>query len=139
MLYDELAKELLDIRSNFLRIPSHQKISKLMQGESFVLNYLNTNGMTAHPKELSQKLSVSTARIASLLNHLEEKGLINRTADPEDFRQVIVQITPEGAELIQQIRRDVLEYTTKMLEELGADDAREYIRIQKRILHNSLV
>lgn len=139
MLYDELAKELLDIRSNFLRIPSHQKISKLMQGESFVLNYLNTNGMTARPKELSQKLSVSTARIASLLNHLEEKGLINRTADPEDFRQIIVQITPEGVELIQQIRSDVLEYTTKMLEGLGPDDAREYIRIQKRILHNSLV
>lgn len=133
MFYENLAIELLTIRANLLQVTAHQKVSKMMRGESFVLNYLYNNNGTAQPKVLSKKLSVSTARIASLLNHLEEKGLVTRTPVPADSRQVMVQITPEGIDHISQIRTDVIEHTTQMLEKLGEEDAQEYIRIQKRI------
>ena len=136
MLYEMLAVEMLAIRSNFMQIPAHQKVSKLLRGECFVLNYLDAKGGSAHPKELSEKLAVSTARIASLLNHLEEKRLITRTTDAEDSRQIIVQITLEGTQRIKQIRKDVLEHTARMLEKLGPEDAQEYIRIQKKIYQN---
>ncbi len=133
MFYEELAIELLMIRANLLQVTAHQKVSKMMQGESFVLNYLYANEGTAYPKVLSKKLSVSTARIASLLNHMDEKGLVTRSPDPTDSRQVIVRITPEGIDHINQIRTDVVEHTAQVLEKLGEKDAQEYIRIQKKI------
>lgn len=136
MYYQTLANELLHIRMNLLQVPASQKLSGILRGELFVLNYLYNREDGVHPKELSEKLSVSTARIASLLNHMEEKHLVVRETDPEDSRQVLVRLTPDGLEAIQCCRRDVLTNVERMLEALGPDDAREYIRIQEKIYSN---
>ena len=136
MYYQTLANELLHIRMNLLQVPASQKLSGILRGELFVLNYLYNREDGVHPKELSEKLSVSTARIASLLNHMEEKHLVVRETGPEDSRQVLVRLTPDGLEAIQCCRRDVLTNVERMLEALGPDDAREYIRIQEKIYNN---
>lgn len=136
MYYEVLADELLHIRANLLHVPAHQKLSNMLRGELFVLNYLYDHDAIVHPKELSENLSVSTARIASLLKHMEEKNLIVRTPDAEDSRQIIVRLTPDGEHAIQKSRKDVLDYLARTLESLGPDDAREYIRIQKKIYCN---
>lgn len=133
MYYESLAFQLLNVRAKMLQVPAHQEISKLMRGELFVLNYLKEHEGIVHPKELSEKLAVSTARIARLLKHMEEQGLIVRFADTTDSRQVVVQITDQGVYEIDHIRKKVLEYTARMLEDLGPDDAKEYIRIQEKI------
>ena len=77
---------------------------------------------------------VSTARIAALLSRLEEKQYISRAQDPTDNRQVIVTLLPQGLALIQRIQGEVIAAVVRMLERLGPEDAREYIRIQKKIL-----
>ena len=94
MDYEALAGELLSIRGNLLQVPANQKLSKMLRGELFVLNYLDHREGKVHPKELSEKMAVSTARIARLLNHMEEKSLVIRQPDPGDSRQIIVQLTP---------------------------------------------
>lgn len=133
MSYELLAQELLNVRVKLLQVPAHREISKLMRGELFVLNYLKYYSGSVHPKELSEKLAVSTARIARLLNHLEEQKLIVRFTDQNDCRQVIVQLTELGEDAIEQAHSKVLEHTTRMLESLGEQDAKEYIRIQEKI------
>ena len=138
MDYLSLANELLNIRTNLLQVPADRKLSSMLRGELFVLNYLNGRDTPVHPKELSEKLSVSTARIATLLNHMEEKHLVVRETDPEDSRQVLVRLTPDGLDAIQRCRSDVLANVERMLEGLGPDDAREYIRIQEKIYSNYL-
>lgn len=138
MYYQTLANELLHIRMNLLQVPASQKLSVILRGELFVLNYLYNREDGIHPKELSEKLSVSTARIASLLNHMEEKHLVVRETDPEDSRQVLVRLTPDGLDAIRRCRSDVLSNVERMLEGLGPDDAREYIRIQEKIYSNYL-
>ena len=136
MYYEALAEELLHIRANLLRVPAQQKLSNMLRGELFVLNYLHDHDTIVHPKELSENLSVSTARIASLLKHMEEKDLIVRAPDPEDSRQIIVRLTSDGESTIQRCREEVLYHLAKTLESLGPDDAEEYIRIQKKIYCN---
>ena len=74
--YEGLATELLQVNEDLLRVPARHLISKLTQGEHFVLNYLLTHRHQAHPVDLSRGLVVSTARIAALLNRMEDKGLI---------------------------------------------------------------
>jgi len=138
MDYTALANELLSVRASLLQVPASQQISKMVKGELFVLNYLATHEKIIHPKELSEKMAVSTARIASLLNHMESKKLILRYADKDDNRQVIVILTEEGKQEIHRIRAEVISYVCAMLESLGPEDAEAYIRIQKKIWNNFL-
>ena len=76
MYYEKLAEEFIDIRSRMIKLPQNQQIYKAMQGEKFVLDYLIAHGEKAYPKELSRVMSVSSARIACILNHMEEKELV---------------------------------------------------------------
>ena len=133
MDYTALANELLNVRANLLQVPASQQLSKMVKGELFVLNYLATHEKIIHPKELSEKMAVSTARIASLLNHMEEKKLIQRFADKDDNRQIIVILTDIGRQEIQRIRAEVISHVGSMLESLGPEDAEASIRIQKKI------
>lgn len=133
MYFETLAYELLNVRVKMLQVPAYQEISKIMRGELFVLNYLTEHDGVVHPKELSEKLAVSTARIARLLKRMEEEKLIVRIANAQDSRQVNVQLTEQGSKEIDFVRKKVFEHTTRMLENLGQDDAKEYIRIQEKI------
>ena len=133
--YDELAKELLSLNLNMLHVPAKRKIGKMAQGEVFVLA---THQQSAHPGELSKSMVVSSARIAALLGRMEEKQLISRTQDPLNNRQVIVTLLPAGQAVIDRIRAEVLAAAARMLERLGPEDAREYLRIQRKILSNSV-
>ena len=133
MDYTALAAQLLSVQANLLQVPANQQLSRMVKGELFVLNYLLTHEKIIHPKELSEKMSVSTARIASLLNHMEEKNLVMRSADPDDNRQVVVVLPEEGRDQIHQIRAGVISRVAAMLESLGPEDAKEYIRIQEKI------
>ena len=47
--YEGLATELLQVNEDLLRVPARHLISKLTQGEHFVLNYLLTHRHQAHP------------------------------------------------------------------------------------------
>lgn len=133
-LYDELAAELLVLNTRLFQIPGKQHLSRLTQGERFVLFYLLTHHSTAHPRDLSKTMLVSTARIAALLGRMEEKKLITRSPDPRDNRQVIVTLLPQGQNIIQQIHLSAIQSVSRMLEALGPDDAREYLRLQRKLL-----
>lgn len=133
MDYMKLAKELLDIRIKLVQVPFVQILSKMERGEIFVLHYLVTHGGPIHPKDLSTAMAVSTARIATLLNKLEEKNQVRRYVDPEDKRQLIVVLTDEGRQKILQYRAEILPDIRDYLEELGPEDAQAYIRIEQKL------
>lgn len=79
-------------------------------------------------------MGVSSARIAALLKHLEQKGWISRSADEHDERRVNVSLTDAGRELINSRRRDAIERVSAALRELGEEDAHEYVRLQQKML-----
>ena len=135
MNYKEMALDLLKTRIDFLLVPVSQKLSNFIKGEYFVLNYLLTHDSQAHPKELNREMAVSSARIAALLNHMEEKGLVIRHDDATDNRQVIVSLTEKGNALIEEKKAELLQNVIQLLEYLGPEDAQNYIRIQKKIIH----
>lgn len=134
MDYKEMAKQLLYIRTEQNRKLPYDDLSLAMRGELFVLNYLTIQAYNVHPKELSESLNVSTARIAKLLNQLEKKGLILRQVDPNDNRQLIVIATEEGVQMAKEVRDQLLSRICNMLEILGPEDSAEYLRIQQKIL-----
>lgn len=133
MDYMKMAEELLDVRIKMVQVPYTQMISRLERGEIFVLNYLVTREGPIHPKDLSNAMAVSTARIASLLNKLEEKKEVQRIVDPDDKRQLIILLTENGRARILKNREETLPSICTFLESLGPDDAAAYIRIEKKL------
>lgn len=136
MEYRALAEKLVDLQTILRLEPVNQQLSILERGTFLCLHYLLVNNAQAHPKELSRKMAVSTARIAALLKHMEQEGLIVRKADPADSRQIIVTLTCRGEQLIKAKRAEVVEIMADVLEELGPEEAETYLRIQKKLLQN---
>lgn len=135
MNYDELASELFALRSSIPKITIERKLAKMVQGERFVLNFLYEHENRAYPKDISKAMAVSTARIAKLLNEMENDELILRNSDNTDNRKIVVTITEKGIEKVNEYRKYFSKYISNLLEKLGPDDAKEYVRLNKKLLH----
>lgn len=134
MDYLALAEQLVTLQSSLQHIPASQKLSALDHGVFFAMNYLAMHENSAYPKELSRGMAVSSARVAAMLNHLEQQGLIRRSPDPRDSRHVMVSLTEQGLALIRQKREEILCLAAKTLQELGPEDAQALLRIQKKLV-----
>jgi len=61
----------------------------------------NTEGMTC--KELGQKTLITKGTLTGVLDRLADKGLLERTASPDDGRSWITRLTPSGQKLFEKI------------------------------------
>ena len=137
MDWEVLAEMLVDQTELLFRHGPHKLIGKNARGECFVLRCLARSKAPLLPSDLSEQSHASTARIAVVLNTLEKKGLISRAIDPTDRRRILVSLTNVGQEYVAVVRTQLREDMKHLLEELGEQDAREYLRITKRILQIS--
>ena len=133
MDYSKLADEFLQYMHLFRRFKPQQKINESMHGEAFALHNIAMRGEQMIPSEISGAVGISGARIAATLNSLESKGYITRQIDPSDRRRILVALTDKGREQEETYRRMLSETIEKMLEQLGEHDAREYVRISRKM------
>jgi len=133
MDYTELARVYLDTLYRVHKTRPQPKIEESMRGEAFALHYIALHDGVAVPSAIGNETGVSAARIATVLNGLENKGWIERRIDPGDRRRTILCLTPAGEQRATQNTSRLLEAVSAMLAYLGEDDAREHIRIIGRL------
>jgi len=133
MDYSELAVKLLNNMRSLSKIKSHKNISEALHGEAFVLDYISRQNGDVLPGKIGQEMNVSTARIATALNSLENKGLITRQIDKNDRRKILIDLTQEGKDLAERHRQTIIKVAANMLELLGEHDANEYVRISGKL------
>jgi DNA-binding MarR family transcriptional regulator len=77
----------------------------LSRGEVGVLSALRLAGPPHRlsPTQLFKGLMLSSAGMTSRLDRLERRGLVARTSDPSDRRGVLVDLTPQGLELVDTV------------------------------------
>lgn len=75
---------------------------------------------------LAERERVTAPSMTSLINGLEEQGLVTRTPDDEDRRRVLVEVTDAGIDIVEQTmrRRDELLVGAMRELELSADEVR---------------
>ncbi len=56
--------------------------------------------------ELAAREGVTQPAITLLVNRLAERGWLRRTPDPLDGRAVLVELTPDGCALLDQLRAE---------------------------------
>lgn len=77
---------------------------------------------------------LTTARVAAMLKSLEGQDMITQISNPSGSWQVIVCLTKKGIALIEERRTEMIHSVAKMLEALGEEDAKTYVRIQARLI-----
>jgi DNA-binding MarR family transcriptional regulator len=138
MDYNDLAKQCLPTFLHFYRMRTNQMMNESMRGEAYVLQYIAGHDGDVVPGDISNAMHVSTARMAIVLKGLENKGFLTRSFDASDRRRTILTLTQAGAEQADQCMNRMLHSTAKMLEYLGENDAKEYIRILRRLSESNL-
>lgn len=138
MDYENLADEYLEIKSGLRKLNMDFEFEHTLRGSGFVLFYLANHGYFAFPKDLSEGLNTSTARIAGILKRLESRGLIERRTDHADNRKILVALTDDGIAESNRIYAQMRKNIETVFEFLGPEDSLEYVRITRKLL-DSLV
>lgn len=133
MDYKELANELVNNMMKSPKMQFQKKVDDLSHGEKRILGYLTFWKDGVSSGELSERLFLSTPRVASALKSLSKKGFIERNKDENDKRIVIVSITEAGKSFVMEEHEEAITMLEKTLEKLGEKDAKEFVRILNRI------
>jgi DNA-binding MarR family transcriptional regulator len=97
-----------------------------------VLGLLRDHGPMS-PSELGERLIVTRATVTGLLDSLERRGFVRRTAHPTDRRSLQVEITDDGLRVLGELRVIVHRHEKTWLSALGDDELRTYIGFLHRI------
>jgi len=73
------------------------------------------------PSELAARRRVSKQALNHVLGQLEQRGYLERDADPEDGRSKRINLTPRGLEAISVIRQAVTEMENRWAKQLGRE------------------
>ncbi|GBG96629.1 MarR family winged helix-turn-helix transcriptional regulator [Lactococcus termiticola] len=98
-------------------------------GERQVLFYLyKSSGKPVMPSDIAKYTDTSTARVATILNNLEEKGLVTREISREDRRKILVGITGKGREIADAQRQKAISHVARILAEMGEEEATKFVQ-----------
>ncbi len=129
----EEAQEFLSRLYSCIPRSFYSRLDAMQKGYTFVLSCLLRADEEVIAGDLAKKLHVSTARIAALLNRMEECGYVIRCASETDGRRTVVKITPAGEEYISDIREQTLGRIEKLLDSVSKEDLETYIAISREI------
>lgn len=74
------------------------------------------------PAALADDAMITSSAVAQRLNRLESLGFIRRLPNPDDRRGKFVELTPEGADLVDRVLPDHLATEEDLLRDLSADE-----------------
>jgi DNA-binding MarR family transcriptional regulator len=97
-----------------------------------VLGILRDHGSMT-PSELGERLIVTRATVTGLLDSLERTGFVHRSANPTDRRSLVVEITPAGLAVVQEVRTIVHRQEKAWMAGLSEPELRSYIAQLHRI------
>jgi len=97
-----------------------------------VLGILRDHGQMS-PSEIGDRLTVTRATVTGVVDSLERRGFVRRSANPADRRSLIVEITPLGLTVVQQVRTIIHRHEKAWLGALSDTEIRAYIESLQRI------
>ena len=97
-----------------------------------ILGILRDHG-TMPPSEVGDRLQVTRATVTGVVDSLERRGFVGRSANPADRRSLLLEITPEGRAVVQELRTLVHGNERDWMAVLSETELRGYIDLLHRI------
>ncbi|PAV28278.1 MarR family transcriptional regulator [Virgibacillus profundi] len=84
-------------------------------------------------RQISEAVLINTGSITYVIDKLETKGLLERSACKEDRRVVYIQITESGKQLMDEIFPKHQKVIEEIFEDISAEEKKTVIDILKRV------
>ena len=108
-------------------------MNETQTGLGAVMRLLYTEKEPITAGAISERLGISTARVAVLLKKLEAKGTITRLRDPSDARKTLVQLTDAGRSWILRTWEEIRAQMGKVIDTVGEERLLEFVEIGREI------
>ena len=133
----ELRQELFDVADRMRRSrvapPAPAGLTPVEARTVMKLGFMEREGKVVRPGDVARICRLSPSAISQTLKSLETKGLIVRTRAEGDCRAVSIELTDEGRAMNEAGRKLHDARVDDLIAFLGEDDARELIRIMRRM------
>ena len=117
------------------RLLNALKKASLTAGQPKVLDYLNDHD-GAGKKEIAAACHIEPATLTSVLNRMEEKGMIERRMRNGNRRSLYVFLTEKGKELSDVVEREFDRAEEQALAGFSPEEREECRRMLRRICEN---
>jgi DNA-binding MarR family transcriptional regulator len=82
---------------------------------------------------LGRRTGIDRSDVVAALNDLAERGLVQRSPDPDDGRRNVVTITRAGIRELAKLDKVLAEVQEELLAPLSAAERKQLIRLLKRL------
>ncbi|HEX6607029.1 MAG TPA: MarR family transcriptional regulator [Chloroflexia bacterium] len=83
--------------------------------------------------DLAGRLGLTARTITTLVDALEQEGLIERQADRTDRRATLIDMTPMGCQYYDQVRAGLAELAEQIVGPLSAAERRQLLDLLSRL------
>ncbi|WP_416974364.1 MarR family winged helix-turn-helix transcriptional regulator [Streptomyces sp. 4F14] len=83
--------------------------------------------------DLVRRLGFDAKDVVLVVNHLEEKGLAVREADPADRRKNAVRVTAQGVRVLERCAELAERANARLLAPLGAEEGERLMELLRRV------
>jgi DNA-binding MarR family transcriptional regulator len=97
-----------------------------------VLGILRDRGSMT-PSELGERMVVTRATVTGVVDSLERRGYVRRSANPADRRSLLVELTPAGFTVVQEVRTLIHRNEKTWMAVLSDDELHAYIDLLHRV------
>ncbi len=84
-------------------------------------------------KELAESLHVSAPSASTMVDRLVEAGMVSREQSQADRRGVVIQLSQQGKEGIQELEQTVLQFLAEIMEKIGPEYTAQWCQVYERI------
>lgn len=85
------------------------------------------------PSQIADDLLILRQSMTNILDTLEKRNLVERIADPQDRRRLIVKLLPDGKALGVEMVNEESAYGNRITEYMGQSDLDEFHRLERKI------
>jgi DNA-binding MarR family transcriptional regulator len=102
----------------------------ISQNELLLLRALAAarNG-TLRPSELARAISLTPSGVSRAVTPLEQRGMVERTSDPNDRRACTIALTDDGAALLGVSLVSAAEIASRLMRRLSVGQSRQLERL----------
>jgi DNA-binding MarR family transcriptional regulator len=107
--------------------------TSVTHGQFRVLRTLDNADQPLRLSELAARLGIVPRSATSVVDDLEAAGLVERQPDPNDRRATLVDLTPDGRQILTTLRKNRREVMLTQLSRLTPADQQTLIHLLQRL------
>jgi DNA-binding MarR family transcriptional regulator len=136
ILVGDRLKRRRDIISQNLGVSTQQWLILLHVARDPNIPFFDNNNHVKDlmPKEIAQTLGTSRPNVTVLVNGLISKGLLSEEADAEDKRRKRLTLTPQGAQLLNDLQQKREELNSALFRDLSPEEMGQLISAIEKIM-----